>query len=473
MKKSFFKVYNKNETKLKLSKDTIVAIATPRANSGGIGIIRVSGEKAFSFAIQLFRPKQKFKQKIQSHKFYFGHIIDKKKVVDEVFFVYMKSPKSYTAEDVVEIHSHSNPIILEKIVSLFILKGARLAQNGEFTKRAFLNGRIDLTQAEAVIDIIKAKNEKALEVATKQSAGDIRVKIEKLKNSLFKILARFEIAIDFPEDVEDEIDFDELKKDIEEKLILVIQKALEEYKTFSFFKKGINISIIGEVNVGKSSLLNALLEKEKAIVTDIAGTTRDLIEDVFMVKELHCTIVDTAGITETENIVEKIGIEKAKESIKKSDLILFVIDSSLKQPVKDYFFDLFLNKKVLFIFNKIDKITEKDSRLLSVKGFPFLKISVLKKEGIEKVKDTIFNMFKEKSLDNDFLIINNVRQKISMEEALKNILSLKKNIEKINIPFEIISLDIKKAIYNLNEILGENIEEEVLDRVFQDFCIGK
>ena len=457
------------------TKETIVAIATSTAEQGSIGIVKASGKDALSIAKKFFVPKKKCS--FTSHKFYYGNIVDKKKVIDEVLFVYMKAPNSYTKENVVEIHTHSNTIVLQKVISLFVDRGARIAEKGEFTKRAFLNGRIDLTQAEAIIDIINAKNEKSLEIATKQLSGENKLSINRLKKILFDFLTLFETAIDFPEDFEEEINFNTIKKKIDKELIPTLQDSLENYKAFCFLKKEINISLIGEPNAGKSSLLNALLKEDRAIVTKEAGTTRDLIKETIVLNGLIFKIIDTAGITKTTNFIEKIGIKKAKETALASDLILFVIDSSLKEPVKKLFYTLFKknDSKVLFVFNKTDKITKEKEALLGKKAgsFPFVKVSALKKTGLEKIKEYIFNNFKEVKQKTSELIITNLRQKNSIENALKNILSLKNNIENRDVPFEIISFDIQNAINNLNAVLGQNIKEDVLDEIFKNFCIGK
>ena len=456
---------------------TIVAISTA-PGIGGIGIVRMSGEECFSILDKIFLPahKNRVENEIKGYTIRYGNIINpkSKEIIDEVLVSYIKSPKSYTKEDMCEINSHGSTVIIRKILELCLENGAQLAEPGEFTKKAFLNGRIDLSQAESVIDIINAKTDKESKIAMHQLEGYLSKKIKKIKNQLLDLMADIEASIDYPEYDIDEITNKKMRKQLEiirEELIM-LEKSFNNGK---IIKEGINRAIIGKPNVGKSSLMNALLKEERAIVTEYEGTTRDTIEEFIQVDGIPIKLIDTAGIRNANDEVEKIGINKAKEMANKCDLIIAMFDIS--KPLDDEdekIIELTKNKKTIVILNKIDigENTENTIQKLNLGQEPII-ISAKEQEGIEKIFKAITETFKldEIELDNE-TIITNTRHKNSIQKAMH---SLEKAIKCIDdqLPVDIISIYIKEILENLGEIIGENVTEDIIKEIFSKFCLGK
>ena len=453
--------------------ETIVAPATSTGKSS-VNIIRLSGVKSLAVAESIFMPK---KNKISENprRMIYGHIIDKDKVIDEVMLCYMKAPPSFTCEDVVEINCHGGSKSLEEIMSLILTKGVRLAQNGEFTKRAFLNGRIDLSQAEAVIDIINAKSTKSFENAQRQLQGRLSGRIEKIDERLKKSIAQITVAIDFPEEDIPEVTYEELLSDVEIS-IDELNKLKETYKNGKVISDGINIAIIGRPNVGKSSLLNELLEENRAIVTDIAGTTRDIITESLSINGISVNLIDTAGIRETQDVVEKIGVERSISSIENADIILLVLDTSdklneedkeLMEKLRDRDYIILLNKSDLqnnLDINDLPDFLDKEN---------IINISTLDKRGIEELKENIYA--KAVSFDDDSInnvMITNSRHYSLIENAINSLKDARQSLLD-NVELDILEIDFLNAVDYLGQITGLSVSESLLDTIFSKFCIGK
>ncbi len=455
--------------------DTIAAISTPRGE-GGIGIIRISGDKSFEILNKIFKTKNPNKD-LGFYKFNYGFIHDNNKIIDEIMVVRMKAPKTYTCEDVVEINCHGGYLITEKVLELVLKNGARHAEKGEFTKRAFMNGRIDLSQAEAVIDLIQGKTETSISLSLDQLRGDLKDKIKDFKKALLDVTAHVNVVLDYPEEGID----DPLPKNLRINLEKVYDEAndlINSYKKGKKIKEGVKTVIIGKPNVGKSTLLNSLLKEERAIVTHIPGTTRDVIEEIINIKGIPLVLIDTAGIRETEDIVENIGVVKSKEFIEKSDLILLVLDASKPLEKEDIEIISIIkekNKKSIVILNKIDlerKIEEKEINNLKLNNI--IEISAKKLFGIEEMENKIYDFIFEESIkdSSEKLIITNIRHKTALEktkEAINNIFITIDN----EMPMDLISVDLREALDALSEITGEISSEDVLDHIFGNFCVGK
>lgn len=455
--------------------DTICAIATA-LGEGGIAIIRVSGDKALDIVSKIFKAHSG--QDIKSMKSYtmkYGHIydIDNEELIDEVIISFMKGPKSFTAEDTVEINCHGGVVSTNKILESVIKAGARLAEPGEFTKRAFLNGRIDLSQAEAVMDIIKAKTDLAMKSALMQSTGHLSTQINKQREYMLNILALVEFAVDFTEDDED-VDpsiplkvAESLEKSIAEMNVLL--RGADEGK---LIREGLSLAIVGKPNVGKSSLLNALLREKRAIVTDIAGTTRDVIEEYINLDGIPVKVIDTAGIRETEDVVEKIGVERSKEKLEEADLVLLVLDTSreLDQEDKDII-ESVKDKKCILILNKIDLEWKIQEDILD--SFEnVIKISAKEEIGLEELKQTIKDLFFNGKIDTESLIISNSRHKQALYRALENAENALVRV-KNNEYLDLISIYVTASLRALGEITGSELEEDLVNKIFSDFCVGK
>jgi len=425
--------------------ETIVAPATSTGKSS-VNIIRLSGVKSLAVAESIFMPK-KYKISENPRRMIYGHIIDKDKVIDEVMLCYMKAPHSFTCEDVVEINCHGGSKSLEEIMSLILTKGVRLAQNGEFTKRAFLNGRIDLSQAEAVIDIINAKSTKSFENAQRQLQGRLSGRIEKIDERLKKSIAQITVAIDFPEEDIPEVTYEELLSDVEIS-IDELNKLKETYKNGKVISDGINIAIIGRPNVGKSSLLNELLEENRAIVTDIAGTTRDIITESLSINGISVNLIDTAGIRETQDVVEKIGVERSISSIENADIILLVLDTSDKLNAEDReLMEKLKDKQYLILLNKSDLQNKLDiSQLPSfIDKDNIINISTLDKRGIEELKENIYA--KAVSFDDDSInnvMITNSRHYSLIENAINSLKDARQSLLD-NVELDILEIDFLNA----------------------------
>lgn len=457
--------------------DTIAAIATAPGDSG-IGIVRLSGPSAIEIAGAVFKSVSgKPLWELPDRKMNYGYIYDPEsgEKIDEVLVVAMRAPHTYTREDVVEIDCHGGSVPLKRIMDVVTDKGARIAEPGEFTKRAFLNGRIDLSQAEAVIDIINSKSEMGLRTAVSQLEGGLSRRLGIVKDRLLSMMARIEASIDFPEHDIEEITREALREGINEAANM-LDRLISTASSGKIVREGLKTAIIGKPNVGKSSLLNALLRENRAIVTEIPGTTRDVIEEYINVRGVPLRIIDTAGIRETDDIVEKIGVEKTKEYLARADLVLFVLDAA--RPLSDedrIIIEIIKGKKVIVLINKTDLEIrlELDEIGEIFKDKPVISMSLVEDKGLDTLEETIHNMvFAGEIKSGDPVMVTNVRHenclkraKISLEEAADCIEG--------GLPLDLISIDIKQAMEALGEITGENITEEIVNRIFHDFCIGK
>lgn len=456
--------------------DTICAIATP-IGEGGIAIIRISGEKALEIADKIFAPKSKKDIKdMKTYTMRYGTIVDldTKDIIDDVILSYMKGPRSYTGENVIEINCHGGVVATNRVLNQIVKAGARIAEPGEFTKRAFLNGRIDLSQAEATMDIIKAKTELSMKSAMMQSKGALSKEIGELRKYLLNVLALIEYAVDFTEDDEDIVDDDLIAqiKDSITKTITRINSLLKNADEGKIIRDGLNIVIVGKPNVGKSSLLNSLLREKRAIVTDIPGTTRDIIEEYINLDGIPIKITDTAGIRDTEDTVEKIGVERSKEKIEEADLVILMLDTSRALDDEDrVIIDAINDKKYIALLNKVDlecKLSEDVITSLN----RTIEISAKTGFGIENLKEEIKNLFFNGEIDSESLIISNTRHKQALYRSLED---CNLALEKINLNeyLDLISIYITSAMRALGEITGDELEEDLLNKIFSEFCCGK
>ena len=455
--------------------DTIAAIATALSPSG-IGIVRISGPESREIAGKVYRSKggKKKLQDVPSHSIHYGFICDGDEVIDEVLVMVMDGPRSYTGEDTVEIDCHGGVLAMRKILDTVVKNGARPADPGEFTKRAFLNGRIDLSQAEAVIDVINAKNEYALKSSVSQLRGNIQKAIKEIRGDLIYQIAYIESALDDPEHIS--IDgygenlYKEVKKQEER-----IDRLLLSVKDGKLVKEGIKTVIVGKPNAGKSSLLNTLLGEERAIVTDIAGTTRDILEETIRLHGISLRIIDTAGIRETQDVVEKIGVEKAIDSAKDADLVLFVVDSSVPLDENDReIMELLKDKKTIVLLNKADleQAVDEDD-LKNTAGHPVISVSAKEEQGIDLLEDKIKELFFQGGLEfNDEIYITNARHKAALEEARKSLEMVENSIE-MQMPEDFFSIDLMNAYEALGRIIGESAGEDLVNEIFSKFCTGK
>lgn len=460
-----------------LVEETISAVATA-TGEGGIGIIRVSGTLAIGIVDKIFKGiKVKSIEDIASQKMTYGHIIDpeNQKTVDEALIVIMRSPRSYTREDVVEIHCHGGVVPLKKILELTIRYGARLAEPGEFTKRAFMNGRIDLTQAEAVIDIIRAKTDASLRMAVGHLSGTLSESIREMRDKILAMIANLEATIDFPEEDIEELTVQDIKIAIDE-VLADIHVLLATKETGRILRDGLETVIIGKPNVGKSSLLNALLKEKRAIVTDVPGTTRDSIEEFVNIRGIPLKIIDTAGIRETEDIVEKIGVEKSKNFINTADLILVLLDASMPLSEEDReVLQLLSGREAVVLINKSDlpvalDVEEVYSYIADQK---VIKISVMENSGLEELEQMILAMVYSGQVEQkEGAFINNIRQANLLEVAKTHLVATLLTIEQM-MPPDCIVIDLREAWEKLGEITGDTVGEDIINQIFTKFCIGK
>jgi tRNA modification GTPase len=456
--------------------NTIAAIATAMSNSG-IGIVRISGEESFQIIDRIFKAKGSGDKKLSlepSHTIHYGHIFDGDEMVDEVLVMIMRGPKSFTAEDTIEIDCHGGVLVTKRILETVLKYGARPAEPGEFTKRAFLNGRVDLSQAEAVIDVINAKNQYALKSSVSQLEGSVSRRIKDMRDKILYHIAFIESALDDPEHISLEGYRDTLME-----TLLPLEKELQSLISSSdngrVLSEGIETVILGKPNAGKSSLLNVLLGEDRAIVTDIAGTTRDTLREQIRLDELSLNIIDTAGIRDTEDVVEKIGVEKARSAAEGADLIIYVVDGSCPLDENDEeILNVIKDKKALTILNKTDlKPVVTKEQLRALTNHPVISISTKERTGIRELEEEITAMFYEGKLDfNDEVYITNVRHKNALVEALKSLNMVEQSVQN-EMPEDFYSIDLMDAYEQLGTILGESVEDDLVNEIFKKFCTGK
>lgn len=456
--------------------DTIAAIATALSPSG-IGIIRISGEESFEVANRIFKAKSgKSILEMSSHTVHYGHIYDGDEIIDEVMVLLMKAPNSFTMEDTVEIDCHGGVYVMNRILQTVLKNGARLSEPGEFTKRAFLNGRIDLTKAEAIMDLIQSKNEAARKNSITHLKGDLYRKIKDLREDIIYEIAFIESALDDPEHIS--LDgFHERLSGKSSNIITVIEKLLNSADNGRLIKEGINTVIVGKPNAGKSSFLNLLLGEDRAIVTDIAGTTRDTLEESVYLDGMTLNLIDTAGIRETEDVVEKIGVNKAKEALEKADLMIYIVDSSVSLDESDReIIELLDMSKTIVLLNKSDLdvvVSEESIKEIIGETADFLTISAKEKEGLE----TFTTLIKEKFFSgqisfDDEVTISSLRQKEALSSALQSMKMVQQSLED-DMPEDFYSIDLMNAYACLGEIIGEEVGEDLVNEIFSKFCMGK
>ena len=460
-----------------MNTDTIAAIATAMSNSG-IGIIRVSGNESIEIVDHVFKnsKKENSLKRYKSHTIHYGFIYDENKILDEVMVSVFKSPHSFTTEDTVEINCHGGILVLQKILELLIKNGARLAEPGEFTKRAFLNGRIDLSEAEAVMDVISSQNEMALQSSVKQLQGSVSDKVKELRSEIIYEIAFIESALDDPE----HISLDGFTERLENKIEFLnssVDKLLSTAENGKMIREGIRTVIVGKPNAGKSSLLNLLAGEEKAIVTEIAGTTRDIIEENINLKGIHLHIIDTAGIRKSDDIVEQIGVEKAKKYTADADLVIYVLDSSVPLDQNDYdIMEMIREKKCIILFNKTDMeslVSFDDLKDKTDDSHIMIKISAKENTGIDDFEKAVEKMFFQgKIRENDEVMITNMRHKEALLEVKESLLQVKKSLD-AGMPEDFYSIDLMSAYQSLGRIIGEETSEDLVNEIFSKFCMGK
>ena len=436
----------------------------------------MSGENCFEILNKIFIPKKKQNiEEIKGYTIKYGNIVEREEIVDEVLVSYFKAPKSYTTENMCEINSHGGNVIVKRILELCLKEGAELAEPGEFTKRAFLNGRIDLLQAESVVDIIHAKSEREAKTGMKQLEGFLSKEIAEIKQEIMQVMIQIEVAIDYPEYDVDDVTNQQISDMLDkvEEMLIKLEKSFDNGK---IIKEGIKTAIIGRPNVGKSSLLNAILKEDRAIVTEYEGTTRDTIEEFVNINGITLKLIDTAGIRDAKDEVEKIGIAKSKEIAQDADLIIAIFDSSKRLEQEDLeILESIKDKKSIIILNKIDlesKISEEESKLREASE-SIIQISALNKIGIEKIYDEITKLFNlnQINLDNE-VVITNIRQKNLISKAIEHVKKTKETMEE-EVPFDIIAIFIKDILEDLGNITGEIVTDDIIDEIFAKFCLGK
>lgn len=467
-------------------KDTIAAIATGMTESG-IGIIRISGGEAVEIGSRLFRTStgKDILKKVVSHTFHYGYAVDssysecenwKDYIIDEVMIVVMKAPRSYTGEDTVEIQCHGGILVMQKILSAVMDSGARLAEPGEFSKRAFLNGKMDLSKAEAVMDVIHSQNEYALRSSVNQLKGRLAEKVKSLREQILYEIAFIESALDDPEHISLDGYSDRLYEKLEN-LSDILVKLIASADNGKLMKEGINTVIIGKPNAGKSSLLNTLVGEERAIVTDIAGTTRDVLQETIKLHGINLNITDTAGIRSTEDRIERIGVEKALQYADRSDLVLYVVDGSVELDENDKkIISMLKDKKVIVLLNKSDlsMVTEEeDLKNVIPEGAVIIRTSNMDKRGIDELEETIKEMFFKGCLkSSNELVITNIRHKEALQEAYSSLMLVRKSMDD-NMPEDFYSIDLMSAYGSLGRIIGEEVDDDLMEEIFSKFCLGK
>ena len=454
---------------------TIAAIATSTMSSGGISVIRLSGEDAIKIADKIFKSVKGIKlTDVASHTVHYGHIVSNEKVIDEVLVIVMRAPNTYTREDVVEIDCHGGILVTRKVLEACIDAGASPAQPGEFTKRAFLNGRIDLSQAEAVIDVINSKNDYALKSSVNQLDGVLSRKIRNIREIIINHVAYIEAALDDPEHISLDNYVDNVKNDVDN-CVNIVDNLVKNAENGRIMHDGINTVILGKTNVGKSSLLNALAKEERAIVTDIEGTTRDVLEEQINIGGITLNLIDTAGIRKTEDIVENIGVEKAKKIASNADLIIYVVDGSRPLDNNDTeIMELIKEKKVIVLLNKSDIgqiVSKNDLNCLSC--YDIISISAKEETGLDKLEDSIKNLFFTGDItSNEEIYITNARHKSLLKEALNSLKLVSEGIDN-GVSEDFLTIDLMNGYEKLGLIIGEAVEDDLADQIFSKFCMGK
>ena len=457
-----------------MKNDTIAAISTGMTNSG-IGIVRISGNEAFDIADRIYKGKNAALDCSESHTIHYGHITDGSETIDEVLVMVMKSPRTFTGENTVEINCHGGTFVLKRVLEAVLKNGARAAEPGEFTKRAFLNGKMDLSQAEAVIDVINSENEYALQSSISQLKGNIKNKINDIRNEIIYHTAFIESALDDPEHISVE-GYGETLKSAAEKIITELEKLIRSADNGRVMKEGINTVIVGKPNAGKSSLLNVLSGHERAIVTDIEGTTRDILEEQVKLGGLSLNVIDTAGIRRTDDVIEKIGVDKAQEYAKNADLIIYVVDASKDLDENDdKILGLVTDKNTIILLNKSDLDTVITADIMKEKAgdIPVISVSAKEEQGIRELEEKVKEMFLKGEISfNDQIYITNIRQKNALSQALE---SMKKVIMSIEdgMPEDFYSIDLMDAYESLGSITGEAVGEDLINEIFSKFCMGK
>lgn len=455
--------------------DTIAAISTAMTASG-IGIVRMSGSEVFTIIDRVYQSKGKKKKlsQVPTHTIHYGYIMDGDEMIDEVLVMVMRAPRSFTSEDTIEINCHGGVYAMKRILETVIKNGARPAEPGEFTKRAFLNGRMDLSQAEAVIDVINAKNEYALKSSVSQLRGSVMQAIKDIREQIIYHIAFIESALDDPEHISLEGYGGELQQ-VNNKLIGKLEKLIASSEDGKMMKEGIRTVIVGKPNAGKSSLLNVLVGEERAIVTDIAGTTRDILEETIQIHGISLNIIDTAGIRSTEDVVEKIGVSRAKDYAKDADLIIYVVDSSTELDENDSeIIEMLRTKKAIILLNKTDlQMITSEEMLKERIDKPVIPVSAKENKGIDLLELTLKEMFFHGEISfNDEVYITNIRHKTALADALSSLRQVRESIE-MGMPEDFYSIDLMSAYEELGGIIGESVGEDLVNEIFSKFCMGK
>ncbi len=457
-----------------INEDNIIALATP-SGIGAIAIIRISGKDAITICGSFFKSVSgKGLSSQKTHTIHLGHIVDSDRVIDEVLVSIFKDPHSYTGENVVEISCHGSLYIQQEIIQLFLRNGCRIANPGEFTLRAFLNGKLDLSQAEAVADLISSENEASHQVAMQQMRGGFSNEIKALREELLNFASLIELELDFAEEDVEFANRDQFKELIS-RIISVLKQLMDSFAIGNVIKNGIPVAIIGETNVGKSTLLNALLNEEKAIVSEIAGTTRDAIEDELVIGGISFRFIDTAGIRETEDIIETIGIKKTFEKIEQSQVVMYLFDASEKQSSIEEINKIqkkFPKKSLLIIANKVDKLQKQETSNLKLQTPNLLMLSAKTGEGVDELKEKLLQFVNTETLRNNDTIITNSRHYDSLLKALEEILKVQQGMDS-GLSGDLLAIDIRQALYHFGEITGEITTDDLLGNIFENFCIGK
>ena len=459
-----------------MKRETIAAISTGMTNSG-IGIVRISGEDALTVADRIYRGKNRISD-AQSHTIHYGHIVDDGETLDEVLVMVMKAPRTFTGEDTVEINCHGGTFVIKRVLESILKNGARAAEPGEFTKRAFLNGKMDLSQAEAVIDVINSESEYALQSSISQLKGSIKNKISDIRNKIIYHTAFIETALDDPEHISVDGYGITLKK-VSEEIIKELEKLIQSSDNGRVIKEGIHTVIVGKPNAGKSSLLNVLAGHERAIVTDIEGTTRDILEEQVRLGELTLNVIDTAGIRQTEDVIEKIGVDKAQDYARKADLVIYVVDASKELDENDEkIWNLIRDKNTVILLNKSDLNTVVTEEMIRKKmgeknKIPVISISAKEEQGIKELEETVKTMFLSGTISfNDQIFISNARQKNALKNAKESMKKVVKSIDD-GMPEDFYSIDLMDAYEELGSITGETAGEDLINEIFSKFCMGK